>query len=223
MAGLAKDHDWEESMQMASINMDSRLSIIENLMTDNYGRIAVNQDDLMRQLMNKSVAAGTSFDYAAMEKVKEMMDEQYRDASTGTSVRIDAPVLGCDVSDTVSRTPPGGLRFPRTSGAVGSSGTLGRTISYPDTFKIEHIIKIRDKLDDFLDGSNVLIKVMNPQTIREMVREMRNEIRTIKKKENISELDIVNYLEEELTNETNRRADARARIDKYDADNEVPF
>ena len=64
---------------------------------------------------------------------------------------------------------------------------------------------------------------MNPQTIREMVREMRNEIRTIKKKENISELDIVNYLEEELTNETNRRADARARIDKYDADNEVPF
>jgi len=64
---------------------------------------------------------------------------------------------------------------------------------------------------------------MNPQTIREMVREMRNEIRTIKREENISELDIVNYLEKELANETNRRADARARIDKYDADNEVPF
>ena len=209
-------------MQMASVNMDSRLSIIENLMTDNYGRIVMDQDELMRQLMNKSVAAGTSFDYAAIEKIKEMMDEQYRDARTDTGVRIDAPVLG-DVADAVSRTPPGGLGFPGTSGAVGSSGTLGRTISYPDTFEIEHIIKIRDKLDDFLDGSNVLIKVMNPQTIREMVREMRNEIRTIKRKENISELDIVNYLEEELTNETNRRADARARTDKYDAYDEVPF
>ena len=173
----------------------------------------MNQDDLMNQLMNQSVAAGTSFDYAAMEKIKEMMDEQSRGARTDTSVRIDAPVLG-------------GLGFPGTSGdvtTVGSALSLGKYVSYPDEFKINKIIAIRNKLDDFLDGSSVLIKVMNPQTIREMVRELRHEIREIKRDHGISELAIIEHLEKELEVETDRRADAQSAIDRYDRDNEVPF
>jgi len=220
MAGLPTDHEKAriEAMQMASINMDSRLSMIENLMTDNYGRIAMNQDDLMRQLMDRSVAAGSSIDMEAMEKLQQLIVEQEkRSATPATPYGVaSAPSWGRDASDSVVSAP---LGFPGSPGRIGSA-PLARGV---DRASIEHILKIREKLDDFLDGSNVLVKIMNPQTIREMVREMRQEIRAIKKEESISELDIVNHLEEELADEENRRADARARIDKYDADNEVPF
>ena len=159
----------------------------------------MNQDDLMRQLMNRSVAAGTSSDYATMEKIKEMMDEQSRGARTDTSVRIDAPVLG-------------GLGFPGTSGVVGSTGVSRVGV---DAGMIDTIIAIRNKLDDFLDGSNVLIKVMNPQTIREMVRELRHEIRELKRDQGISELMIIEYLEQELEDGTVKR--------EYNDFDNVPF
>jgi len=212
MAGLPKDHNWEEAMQMASVNMDSRLNIIENLMTDNYGRIAVSQDDLMRQLMNRSIAAGTSFDYAAIEKIKEMMDEQSRGARTDTGVKIDAPVWGGDVSDAVARTHSG---FPGTTGSTGPA-PLKRGV---DSSYIDVIIKIRVKLDEFLDGSNFLLKVMSPQAIREMVRELRHEIRELKRDQGISELMIIKHLEEELENDTIRRD---SYTEAYDND-DIPF
>ena len=162
----------------------------------------MNQSDMMKQLagmeqLTNITSVSNALNRDSMRKISEAMTAN--DVMTSTWGK--------------EYETPTGVRKTKS----------GKEISYPDEFKIEIIISIRDKLDDFLDGSNILLRVMNPQTIREMVREMRNEIRTIKREENISELDIVNYLEKELANETNRRADARARIDKYDADNEVPF
>ncbi len=94
---------------------------------------------------------------------------------------------------------------------------MGNISEHYDGFVFNKIIKIRDKLDEFLDGSNYLIKVMNPQTIREMVREMRHEIRELKKEHGVSELDIVNYLEEEVNSEANYQAT------KQDYKNRIPF
>ena len=233
MAGLPKDHDWEEAMQMASINMDSRLSIIENLMTDNYGGIAMNQEDLMNQLLGTVNLAGSSpLAYDDIQRIKEMME----DATKGTridGVRIDAPVLGDTASIRKPRTPPGGLGFPGTSGAVGSTGVSRVGV---DAGVIDTIIAIRNKLDDFLDGSNILLKVMNPQTIREMVREMRHEIRELKRDHGISELAIIEHLEKELDVETDNQADWRTTesyskgrrfpgkdIGSYSEDVDIPF
>ena len=94
---------------------------------------------------------------------------------------------------------------------------MGNISEHYDGFVFNKIIKIRDKLDEFLDGSNYLIKVMNPQTIREMIREMRHEIRELKKEHGISELDIVNSLEGKAINERNYQATKR------DYRNSVPF
>ena len=69
---------------------------------------------------------------------------------------------------------------------------------------IEKIINKRNKIAEFLDGSNILISVMHPQIIREFTKELRHEIREIKTKYNISEEDIIKYLEEELINESRR-------------------
>ena len=106
---------------------------------------------------------------------------------------------------------------PQTTCSSGSSVSMGKEVKYYDGFVFEEINKIRNKLDEFLDGSNYLIKVMNPQTIREMVREMRHEIRELKKEHGVSELDIVNYLEEEVNSERDYQAT------KQDYKNRIPF
>ena len=219
MAGLPQDSDEAriEALQIASINMDARVGMIENLMSGSDGRIVMNQDDLMRQLMDRSVTAGSSLDYAAMEKVKEMLEDQNRGARTETGVRIDAPNWGGDISDAVVRTPSG---FPGATGTIGTIGSTPAVMKVSDyTNYIEVIINIRSKLDEFLDGSNPLMKVMNPQTIREMVRELRYEVRELKRDQGISELHIIEYLEQELEDDTIRKD---SYTEAYDHDS-VPF
>jgi len=61
---------------------------------------------------------------------------------------------------------------------------------------IAHILDIRNKLDEFLDGSNLLLNILSPQSIRETVKELRWECRTIKINKEISEMDIIKYQED---------------------------
>ena len=87
-----------------------------------------------------------------------------------------------------------------SSATLGIGANVNRVLSNDEA--IESIIKVRDKLEDFLDGSNLLLKILNPQTIREMIREMRHEIRELKKVHEISEVDVLEYLEKEFNEKT---------------------
>jgi len=144
----------------------------------------MNQSDIMKQLagmeqLTNITSVSSALDHDSMRKISEAM----------TANDVMASTWGKEYET------PTGVRKTKS----------GKEISYPDEFKIEIIISIRDKLDDFLDGSNILLKVMNPQTIREMVREMRYEIRQIKLEQGISELMVIDYLERKAENETIRR------------------
>ena len=223
------DNGWKskdervEDLQMATINMDVRISTMEDLLMNEYGGMSVDQEELMKQLMNAggisraSSVVDEAISRESIRKMQAIMESQ--SVTTGRPMPARDNPYGLALStdwrgsDSVGETTASSAHTHSMATAK-----VGIDIGYIDT-----IIDIRNKLDDFLDGSNVLLKVMNPQTIREMVRELRNEIRTIKREENISELDIVEYLEEELADEENRKADAQERINKYDADNEIPF
>jgi len=62
---------------------------------------------------------------------------------------------------------------------------------------IKTIIATRQKLIDFMDKSNLLLKILDPQSIRETIKELRWEIRTMKMNHDISEIDIIEYLEKQ--------------------------
>ena len=212
-------------MESTLYDMVNRVSILESAIKNQHGGIPMNQEDLMNQLLGTIGAAGSSpLGYDDVQKMKEMMEDATRYTRTETGAIIDAPMWGGN-SDAVSRTPPGELSFPGTSGdaatvssVLGSGPGVNRVGA--DAGMIDTIIAIRNKLDDFLDGSNVLIKVMNPQTIREMVREMRHEIRELKRDHGISELAIIKHLEKELEVEADSQAEWRTET--YEA-NDVPF
>ena len=107
------------------------------------------------------------------------------------------------------------------SRASTATSTIGSVPEKSNDKAIENIMKVRDKLEDFLDGSNLLLKILNPQTIREMIREMRHEIRELKKVHEISEVDIIEYLEKEFDEETISKNKWRAET--YEAENIMPF
>jgi hypothetical protein len=88
--------------------------------------------------------------------------------------------------------------------------------NYQKEESIRLVLSIRERLSEFLNGSNVLLKILDPQTIRETVKELRLDIRNIKKDMDILEIDIIKYQEEEL----GRKEDPRYEESKYE---ELPF
>ena len=65
------------------------------------------------------------------------------------------------------------------------------------------IINVRNKLIEFMDESNMLLKILDPQSIRETIKELRWEIRTIKLNQDISEVEVIEYQEKMYdTNQT---------------------
>jgi len=186
----------------------------------------MSQNDLMSQLITQAASDGTPVDIESMEKFYRAAFTRKERGATAENPygSLQGATWGGTDGDYGVKEDRG--PYVGSGGSLGagphvnkvgmtsSPRTSGRRISYPDKFEIQHIIKIRDKLDDFLDGSNILLKVMNPQTTREMIREMRQEIRTIKREENISELDIIEYLEKEARD--------GSTAETYEAD-ELPF
>ena len=157
-------------------------------MTKPNGERIMNNDELKIQPGNQVIIGGAS---STLEEMRN--------------------VITPDIDD-------GWGKIPTTETNSGSSYTSGKEIKYYDEFKIEEIISIRNKLEVFLDGSNILLEILNPQTIRETVRELRHEIRKIKRDYGISELAIVEYLEKEINHEADIQAQA-----KRDFENDVPF
>ena len=141
----------------------------------------MNQSDMMKQLasmeqLTNITSVSSALDRDSMRKISEAMTANDVMASTwGKEYETSAEIRKA--------------KFGKP---------MGKGV---DSEYIEIIISIRDKLDDFLDGSNILLRVMNPQTIREMVREMRYEIRQVKLEQGISELMVIDYLERKMKNE----------------------
>jgi len=184
-----------EAVQMATINVEARVSALEQAVQNDYGGIPMNQSDLMSQLVGQTVAGGSALNYDEMERLRAMMTDG-----------VGSPGVAKNM-------------WGRTAlGSAPITSSSGKEVSYPDEFKIEKIIAIRNKLDEFLDGSNILVKIMNPQTVREMVREMRHEIRVLKQDHGISELAIIEHLEKEC----DREADMQAQAER-DYRNDIPF
>ncbi len=198
MAGLPTDHDEAriEAMQMATINNDARLSALESAVRDDYGGIPMNQSDLMSQLVGQTAAGGSALNLDEVEKIRAMM-------ATGSAV-----------SQGVMESMWGGTTL---GSATTASSNYGKEIGV-DAGMIDIIVNIRNKLDEFLDGSNILVKIMNPQTVREMVREMRHEIRELKRDHGISELAIIEHLEKECDYEADMQAQAERNYR-----NDIPF
>ena len=185
-----------EAVQMATINVEARVSALEQAVQNDYGGIPVNQDELMTQMLSQTAAGSTALNYDEVEKIRAMM------------------AAGGDVSQGVAENMWGGT----TLGSVPTaSSNYGKEIGV-DAGMIDIIVNIRNKLDEFLDGSNILVKIMNPQTVREMVREMRHEIRMLKQDHGISELAIIEHLEKEC----DREADMQAQAER-DYRNDIPF
>ncbi len=164
----------------------------------------MNQSDIMKQLVNMeqltNIASGMdTLDLESMSIIKEAMSaDQMKGVGNKNGERMASPFGPSGGAATVNSH--WGKEY-ETSAEIKKT-KFGKPLEKGvDSKYIEIIISIRDKLDDFLDGSNILLKVMNPQTIREMVREMRYEIRQIKLEQGISELMVIDYLERKMKNE----------------------
>ena len=145
------------------------------------------------QVMSQAVGDG-SIDYNTLKKMSDSLHEQ----SMWKTHTHDALVSGTSTTGFVEN----GLS---SSPAKMYGGSEPVDISNRNHF-IQEIIKTRHKLVDFLDGSNILLQILDPQSIRETVKELRWDIREIKKNQNITECDVVEYMENEY-GEQERRSD----------------
>ncbi len=102
-----------------------------------------------------------------------------------------------------------------SSSSHGVRGYVGIVeVHKPDM--MNKIILIRDKIASLVDSSHVLSSFMHPQSIRETIKEMRHEIRECKKEGDITESDILSFMEEELNEEFDEQA-------RFEPDVVLPF
>jgi len=127
------------------------------------------------------------------------------------------------IASEVSSISADSLREATTwrSDTVGSSRpTFTSTRVEPKENKekaIAHILNIRNKLAEFLDGSNLLLNILDPQSVRETVKELRWEYRNMKINKGLSEMDIIKYQEDMYETRIDDRSIDFAEYDK------VPF
>jgi len=164
-----------------------------------------DKKDYLGQAINSMVVAdrGNKLDYESIDKLKKMM---------GTVAAPSAPLTKTlEYKDDVSWTDDNVYNAAGVSIPIGSAVT--EPCKYQKTEFIKLILSIREKLSAFLDGSNILLSILDPQSIRETIKELRWDIREIKKNTDILEIDIVEYQE--------KMYDSKRK--KYEEENDVPF
>lgn len=106
-----------------------------------------------------------------------------------------------------------GMTASGTSATVSSmTSSYGGHIEISELHKPDMMVKIiaiREKISSLVDSSHVLSSFMHPQSIRETIKEMRHEIRECKKAGDITESDILSFMEGELNDGFERSAEAR--------------
>jgi len=167
--------------------MESHDEILNKLLDQATRSSTVAGNDTMNKSMVESAAQLMSIMVSTPSGESAMMNEYQRKNNEMITASTDTLEW---------RTPNSYTDRLSISGSVGptiSSGTVLAN-SQKEEFVV-FIINARNKLVEFMDGSNILLKILDPQAIRETIKDLRWEIRTIKLNQDISELDIIEYQE----------------------------
>jgi len=66
-----------------------------------------------------------------------------------------------------------------------------------NSHNIDEIMEMRAELEDLINGDNPLNEFLSRVTVREMIKELRTDIRIMKYENELTELDIIKHLKEE--------------------------
>ncbi len=86
-----------------------------------------------------------------------------------------------------------------------SAATSTHAVSYPRPSRsfepissvTSKVTSMRCKIDDLITGEISFMTFISKQTVREMIRELRRDIRKLKDDNNYTEMDIINEMEED--------------------------
>jgi len=92
--------------------------------------------------------------------------------------------------------------------AATHASVMGYAEHHIDTSDLDKIVKMKVSLASFIDSSHKLVAFMDAQMIRESIRELRKEITALKASAGISELDIIQYMEDSINEQFYREEDS---------------
>ena len=97
------------------------------------------------------------------------------------------------------------FRSTRDSMESRSAATSAHAVSYPRPSRsfepissvVSKVVSMRRKIDDLITGEISFMTFISKQTVREMIRELRRDIRKLKDDNNYTEMDIINEMKED--------------------------
>ena len=165
---------------LESLGKRAQLST-DDFITNMVGGRQVEQSDTAEQMLKQ-----LRIDYTMKQVDNDMANIN----------RISTQVDRYDMSDSAVKTP-----HRMTLGPTGPRGIPGLS-SYdePDRsvkYVADTVMEMRDKIDDLINGESPLHNLLSKTTIRELIKELRHEIRDLKMQNEVTELDIIKHMEEE--------------------------